>query len=476
MDMNADRCYQALLTHDARFDGRFFVGVASTEIYCRPVCPARTPRRQNCAFFPSAAAAEKAGFRPCMRCRPELAPGNARVDASGRLASAAASRIEEGALSGRGVEDLAAELGVTDRHLRRVVLSELGVSPIELAQTQRLLLAKRLLTDTRLPVIEVAYASGFASVRRFNALFRSRYRLSPRTLRRTQGAAEPEAVLACELAYRPPLAWEPLLAFLGRRAIAGVEAVEGGRYLRTVSLGGHRGWIAVGHTKRRNTLQAELSTSLAPVLPAVLARVKRLFDLAADPRGIALRLGTIASGCPGLRVPGAFDGFEVAVRGILGQQVSVAAARTLAGRMAAAFGEPIVTPHADLTCTWPSAETIRALRPRRIIAQGVLSSRARSILALARAVASREVVLEPCAAAEETAARLMQLPGIGAWTAEYIAMRALGWPDAFPSSDLGIRRALEGRGPKEILSLAEAWRPWRAYAAMHLWKSLEVKP
>lgn len=475
MEMNADRCYQALLTHDARFDGRFFVGVASTEIYCRPVCPARTPRRENCAFFPSAAAAEKAGFRPCMRCRPELAPGNARVDAVGRLASAAASRIEEGALTDRGVEELAAELGVTDRHLRRVVQSELGVSPIELAQTQRLLLAKRLLTDTRLPVIEVAFASGFASVRRFNALFRSRYRLSPRAIRRARASDVPEAVLACEVAYRPPLAWEPLICFLERRAIAGVEAVERGRYLRTVAIGAHRGWVAVGHAKGRKTLRVEVAASLAPVLPAVLARVKRVFDLAADPRQIASRLGAIAAGCPGLRVPGAFDGFEVAVRAILGQQVSVRAACTLAGRMAAAFGERIETPHAALTWLWPTAEAIRALRPAGIVAQGVLRSRARSILALARAVATREVVLEPCIAAEETAARLMRLPGIGEWTAEYIAMRALAWPDAFPSTDLGIRRALAGKSTKQIVEMAEAWRPWRAYAAMHLWRSLEVR-
>ena len=475
MEMNADRCYQALLTHDARFDGRFFVGVASTEIYCRPVCPARTPRRENCAFFPSAAAAEKAGFRPCMRCRPELAPGNARVDAVGRLAPAAGSRIEEGALTDRGVEELAAELGVTDRHLRRVVQSELGVSPIELAQTQRLLLAKRLLTDTRPPVVEVAFASGFASVRRFNALFRSRYRLSPRALRRARASDVPEAVLACEVAYRPPLAWEPLISFLERRAIAGVEAVERGRYLRTVAIGGHRGWVAVGHAKGRKTLRVEVAASLAPVLPAVLARVKRLFDLAADPRLIASRLGAIAAGCPGLRVPGAFDGFEVAVRAILGQQVSVRAACTLAGRMAAAFGEPIETPHASLTWLWPTAEAIRALRPSRIVAQGVLRSRARSILALARAVAAREVVLEPGVAAEETAARLMRLPGIGEWTAEYIAMRALAWPDAFPSTDLGIRRALGGKRTKQIVEMAEAWRPWRAYAAMHLWRSLEVR-
>ncbi|MBI3270476.1 MAG: DNA-3-methyladenine glycosylase 2 [Planctomycetes bacterium] len=474
MELNADTCYQALLAHDPRFDGVFFVGVGSTDIYCRTVCRAKTPRRENCSFYPSAAAAEKAGFRPCLRCRPELAPGNARIDAVGRLAAAAASRIEEGGLTESGVDDLAADLGVTGRHLRRAVRAEYGVSPIELAQTQRLLLAKRLLRDTRMPVIDVAFASGFASLRRFNALLKARYGLSPRALRGSTAAEAPQATLRCEVAYRPPLDWDSLLRFLDRRAIGGVEVVRGGKYLRTVGHGTHRGWIAVELAVGRPTLRVELSATLAPALSWVLGRVKRLFDLAAEPRRIAAQLGALAAKNPGLRVPGAFDGFELAVRAVLGQQVSVRAASTLAGRFARAFGEPIETPAAGLDRLWPTADKVVTLRAADIAALGVLPSRARSILALARAVAAGRLALDAGPCAERTAARLRALPGIGDWTAEYVAMRALAWPDAFPHADLGIRRALGGVTPARALALAEAWRPWRAYAALHLWNSLET--
>ena len=322
MELNPDNCYQALLAHDARFDGLFFVGVRSTGIYCRPVCPSRAPRRAVCRFFPSAAAAERAGFRPCLRCRPELAPGLARVDAVSRLALDAASRIEDGALSERSVTDLAAELGISARHLRRVIESVYGVSPIELAQTQRLLLAKRLLTDTNLPVTEVAFASGFSSLRRFNALFKSRYRLNPTDLRRTRLTSVPQT-LWCELPYRQPLDWQSLRDFLVGRASGGVECLAEGRYVRTVQLGGHRGWIAAAPAEHKPVMRVEVSASLAPVLLPVLSRVKRLFDLAADPQQIADRLGPLAVAYPGLRVPCAFDGFEMAVRAILGQQISV---------------------------------------------------------------------------------------------------------------------------------------------------------
>lgn len=469
MDLDPSRCYRALLSHDPRFDGVFFVGVSSTAIYCRTVCPARTPRAERCEYFPSAAAAEREGYRPCLRCRPELAPGNARVDAAGRLAAAAAGRIEEGALGEGGVEGLARGLGVTGRHLRRVVRTEFGVSPIELAQTQRLLLAKRLLTDTTLSVTGVAHASGFRSVRRFNALFRSRYRLKPREIRRAHGAPQP--TLVCGLAYRPPFGWDALLRFFGKRAVAGVEAVRGGRYLRTVALGAHRGWIAVGHAPGRRMLRVEVAASLAPVLPAVLGRVKRLFDLAAEPRRVAEHLGEM--GRAGLRVPGAFDGFETAVRVVLGQQIAVAAARTLAGRLAREFGEAVPDAPDGLTHAWPGAARVAALRPARLAALGIVPARARCLAALARAVVEGGIALEPGAPVEETQARLRAIPGIGAWTAEVIALRALGWPDAFPHTDLGIRRALGTDDPEKILAMAETWRPWRAYAAIALWNSLE---
>lgn len=476
MELDNDHCYQALLAHDTRFDGVFFVGVSTTGIYCRTVCTARTPRRESCTFYPSAAAAEQAGYRPCRRCRPELAPGNARIDAVGRLAAAAASRIEDGALTDRGITELAAEIGISDRHLRRVVETEFGVSPIQLAQTGRLLLAKRLLTDTSLPITEVAFASGFSSLRRFNALFKERYRWSPTELRKARAPEALQETLVCELAYRPPLDWDALLSFLVGRASRGVESVDGRRYRRAVALGKHRGWIAVEPSQRRHTLRVELSASLIPALLPTLARVKRLFDLAAEPQQIATRLGSLAASRPGLRVPGAFDGFETAVRAILGQQISVPAATTLAGRFGAAFGEPIETPFEALTRLPPPAERVAGARLEELISLGIIAARARSILALATAVAERKIRLEPGADVEGTMAQLKELPGVGEWTAEYIAMRVLSWPDAFPHTDRGIYKALGESRPKRVLQIAEAWQPWRAYAAMHLWKSLETTP
>jgi AraC family transcriptional regulator of adaptative response / DNA-3-methyladenine glycosylase II len=502
MKLDTDICYQALLAHDVRFDGVFYVGVATTGIYCRTVCPAKTPKQENCTFYPSAAAAERAGYRPCLRCRPELAPGNARIDSAGRLAAAAANRIEDGELTEKSMAELAADIGITDRHLRRVIRDEFGVSPIELAQTQRLLLAKRLLTDTNLPITEVAFAAGFSSLRRFNAQFKERYRLNPTNLRKGRGKREKgkdeshvdsiiegtgsasehshfslfplPSSLVCDLAYRPPLAWDHLIRFLVGRASCGVEAMEGERYLRTVRSGKHRGWITVAPAPGRNALRVELSAALAPALLPVLARVKRLFDLAAEPQQIAERLGPLAEPRPGLRVPGAYDGFEMAVRAILGQQITVKAATTLAGRFSAAFGEPIITPYAQLTHLSPAAERVASADVTEIIALGIITARANSIQALARAVAEGRVSLEPGVAVETTMSRLQELPGIGEWTAQYIAMRALGWPDAFPHTDLGIYKALGETKPKRILEIAEGWRPWRSYAAMHLWKSLET--
>lgn len=473
MNLDIDSCYRALLAHDPRFDGAFFVGVSSTKIYCRTVCTAKAPRRENCTFYISAAAAEQAGFRPCLRCRPELAPGNARIDAVSRLAAAAASRIEDGALTERNIEDLAGEMGITDRHLRRVIRHEYGVSPIELAQTQRLLLAKRLLTDTNLPIIEVAYASGFASLRRFNALFKERYRINPTDLRKARASDVPQETLLCELAFRPPLDWQALLLFLGGRAFGGVEMVSDNRYLRTVALGKHRGWTGVEPSTHKHTLRVELSASLAPALLPLLARVKCLFDLAAEPQGIAAHLGSLAAAHPGLRVPGAFDGFEVSVRAILGQRISVKAATTLGSRFAAAFGEPYETPFEGLTHLTPTPERVANANPEEIASLGVTVGRANAIIALAKAVAGGDILLEPGGDVEATEAKLMELQGIGVWTTQYIAMRALSWPDAFLPTDLGVCKALGESNPKRALQLAEAWRPWRSYATMHLWKSLE---
>jgi AraC family transcriptional regulator of adaptative response / DNA-3-methyladenine glycosylase II len=477
MLLDADQCYRALRSHDTRFDGRFFVGVGTTRIYCRPVCTAKTPLRRNCRFFPSAAAAESEGFRPCLRCRPELAPGYAVVDANRRLAQAAAGLMEDGRLADASLAQLAATLRVTDRHLRRVFQQEFGVSPVDYAQTQRLLLAKRLLTDTQLPIIDVAMASGFASLRRFNALFRARYRMTPGELRRTSAARAP-GELAFEIAYRPPYDWAAISAFLEQRAIAGVECVDARGYHRTVRVerAGKwlSGWISVAPSRKRAALRVSVSPSLAGALPPVLARVKQLFDVACRPDEIAQALGELAAKHPGLRLPGAIDGFEVAVRAILGQQVTVKAAATLARRFVHAFGDPVAAPDPRLKHLFPLPATIAALDPSLIAAQGIVSARARAVVALAQALESGELRLDPAADVHETIAVLEGLPGVGPWTAQYIAMRALAWPDAFPHPDVAVLNALGERSrPRQALAAAERWRPWRAYAVLHLWKSLE---
>ena len=479
MTLDPHTCYRALRSRDARFDGRFFVAVSSTRIYCRPVCTVKPPRRENCRFYPSAAAAESEGYRPCLRCRPELAPGNASVDATSRLAQAAASLIEDRTLDGEGLDAVAARLGITDRHLRRAFGAEFGVSPVEFAQTQRLLLAKRLLTDTALPATEVAFASGFGSLRRFNALFKQRYRLQPGQLRKqmkTNGVAASDA-LKFELSFRPPFDWPAVSAFLGARALAGVEAVADGSYRRTVRIGvagkAQLGWIEVSPSSAKPALRVTVSASLAKALPPVLSRVKTLMDLACNPAEVALALGELATRHPGLRVPGAFDGFELAVRAILGQQVAVSAARTVAGRFAAAFGEPLETPFASLHRIFPAAERVAELPYGRIARLGMPGARARSLLALARAVAGGELDLMPNADIDATLEKLRAMPGVGEWTAQYIAMRSLAWPDAFPHADLGVMKALGERNARRVLAAAEAWRPWRAYAVMHLWNSLQ---
>src|SRR5258706_97759 len=444
MTLDSHTCYRALRARDARFDGRFFVAVSSTRIYCRPVCTVKPPRRENCRFFPSAAAAESGGYRPCLRCRPELAPGNASVDATTRLAQAAASMLEDRTLDDDGLETLATRLGITDRHLRRAFGAEFGVSPVEFAQTQRLLLAKRLLTDTTLPITEVAFASGFGSVRRFNTLFRQRYRLKPSQLRgeRRGGAAAAAAndVLKFELSFRPPFHWPAVSAFLAARAIPGVEAVEDGCYRRAVRIPidgkEHSGWIAVEMSPKKPTLRVAVSASLAKALPPVLSRVKALMDLACHPAEVAQALGPLAKRHPGLRVPGAFDGFEMAVRAILGQQVTVAGARTVAGRFAATFGDAIATPFDSLTTLFPTPARVAALPAGRIARLGMPGARARTVVALARAVADGRLALVPNADVETTLVTLRALPGVGEWNAQYIAMRALYLSDAFPHKEL----------------------------------------
>ena len=477
MTLDALTCHRALSARDRRFDGLFFVGVRTTGVYCRPVCPARTPRADRCVFFERAALAEREGFRACLRCRPELAPGNAPVDSSPRLAGAALSRIEAGFLNEASVDELAAGLGVTARHLRRAVAATLGVTPVELAQSRRLALAKQLLQDTGLPLAEVALAAGFRSVRRFNALFRGRFGRPPSALRREAGTAAAGA-LALRLDYRPPLDWEALLDFLSARATAGVEEVRDGAYRRTARLGGRSGWVSVTADRGRPSLRAEVSVSLAGALMPLVARLRAVFDLDARPDAIARHLGhdpllgRSLRRHPGLRLPGAFDGFESAVRAVLGQQVTVRAATTVAGRAADHLGEPVETPFPGLGRLFPTPAALSAAGEGGLAALGMPGARARALVALSAAVEAGELALGRDADAAAMREKLCALPGIGPWTADVVAMRALGQPDAFPAADLGIARVLAAGSAGRALERAERWRPWRAYAAMHLWSLL----
>ncbi|HEX2750595.1 MAG TPA: AlkA N-terminal domain-containing protein [Verrucomicrobiales bacterium] len=474
--------YEAMTSRDPRFDGVFFVGVTSTGIYCRPICTVKTPGAKNCRFFESAEAAEKAAFRPCLRCRPELAPGMAPVDDAHRIAHLMVHRINEGmADDGAGLEEIAAQFEISSRQLRRIVQKELGVSPIQLLQTRRLLLAKQLLTETKLPVIEIAFASGFSSLRRFNDAFLSHYRMPPTRLRKEVpehageiNAADTSTLL---LSYRPPCDWKGMLEFLKARTIKEVEFVTEDSYARTVRLGKHTGWIRVKQAPAKHALAVEFTHSLTPVLPALLGRLRNLFDLTARPDVIAahltkddvLRKSVLKN--PGLRVPGAFDGFEMAVRAVLGQQITVKAATTIACRFADAFGEKIETPIPELTRLSPGAGRVAKAGVDDIARLGIVSTRAACILALARAFHAGVLQLDAGANPDTTVAQLVALPGIGQWTAQYIAMRALRWPDAFPKEDIAVRNNLGGVSAKQAEEMSQAWRPWRSYAVMHIWKN-----
>ena len=475
---NGDGYYRALAARDARFDGLFFVGVSTTGIYCRPICSARTPRRERCAFFSSAAAAEKAGFRACFRCRPELAPGDAGQDALPRLVASAVDRIDQGFLNDHDVDGLAGELGVTGRHLRRAMLQQIGLSPVELAQSRRLALAKRLLQDTRLGLAEVAFASGFGSVRRFNALFRERFGRPPTEMRRAHGSEATGRTLSLRLDYRPPLDWPSLLAFLGDRATPGVELVGDGVYRRVMEIDGKTGTVAVRADEARPALWVEVSLSLIHGLMKLVAKLRHLFDLDARPDAISETLARdpllapLLARRPGLRVPGSVNPFETTVRAILGQQVSVRGATTLAGRLAQRFGRPLRTDDPRLHHRFPTAAELAAASVEQIAALGLPRARASTVREVAAAFASDRIVLSGSAAGEEATRALLALPGIGPWTAAYVALRAARNPDAFPAGDLGVRRALGDVSAAEAEARAERWRPWRAYAVMYLWSSL----
>ena len=490
-----DACYLALKARDARFDGNFFTGVTSTGIYCRPVCRVRTPKRDNCRFFPHAALAEQAGFRPCLRCRPELAPGGtsgvpvwSMQDASSILAQQAARLMDAAPGSpgqALGVATLAQRLGISDRHLRRIFEAQFGVSPLQYLQTRRLLCAKQLLTDTTLQATQVARISGFASVRRFNAAFAEQYGLNPTQLRRSGSASAPgHSGISLKLAYRPPYDVTAMLQFLGRRQINGTELVslapKGLCFAKTLTLhnGSQRtsGWLVAQFDEPRCRVNLRVSESLAELIPLVMMRVRALLDLDADPSAINQVLHSHFPQSDGLRLPGALDGFELAVRAVLGQQITVAAARTLCQRLVVRFGEPIQTPVAGLDRLFPTAEAMAGVSGEVLGQLGIVKQRQNAILALAHAVTSGTLQLQPGADPDQTRAALQALPGIGDWTAQYICMRALHWPDAFPAGDVALHNA---RGVRQqpnpaqaALAAATAWQPWRSYAVIRAWANL----
>ncbi len=483
---NLDACYAAMRARDARFDGCFFTGVTSTGIYCRPVCSVKAPKRENCRFFGHAAQAENAGFRPCLRCRPELAPHSvvwSIQDASYILAHQAARLLDEPEGwndSSPSVEKLALKLGISDRHVRRIFEAQFGVSPLQYLQTRRLLTAKQLLADTQLPITQIAVMSGFASVRRFNAAFAAHYQLNPTQLRRAAPRADASQGITVKLGYRPPYDVAAMLAFMETRRIHAIESIAActheywARRTFGIEIAGkkHTGWLQMRFDESRHHLVLTVSDSLLDVLPLVIRRVRAAFDLDADPKAInAVLNGDFPTG-DGLRVPGALDGFELAVRAVLGQQITVAAARTLAQRLVDKFGEPIATPWPELTRLFPSASVLARASGDELGQLGIVKQRQAAIVGLAKAVAGG-LQLHGGADVHATLEALKALPGIGDWTAQYIAMRALRWPDAFPAGDVALHKILGVQGLKNPARLAEAaslpWKPWRSYAVIRTW-------
>ncbi|TML98920.1 MAG: DNA-3-methyladenine glycosylase 2 family protein [Actinobacteria bacterium] len=470
--LDPDRCYEAIRSRDARLDGRFFTAVTTTGVYCRPSCPARTPRRENVRFFATAAAAQAAGFRACLRCRPDAAPGSPEWDLRADLSGRALRLIADGVVDREGVAGLARRLGYSERHLHRQLTAELGAGPLALARAQRGQTARALIETTDLPLTDVAFAAGFASVRQFNDTVRAVFGRTPTDLRRARRRAAPTApgTIALRLAYRAPFAAAELLAFLGARAVPGVEEVRDGAYRRTLRLPHGEGIAEL--RPRRGHVACSLRLADLRDVPSAVRRCRALLDLDADPVAVDEHLARdpllrpLVAAVPGRRVPGAVDGAELAFRAVLGQQVSVVGACTLAGRLVREHGTPLALPDATLTHLFPTPAALAAVEPARL---PLPAARGRALVGLARALADGEPALEPGADRAATTAALARLPGIGPWTGAYVAMRALGDPDAFLPTDLGVRRGLDRLGAAGDLARAERWRPWRAYAVQHLW-------
>ena len=489
--LDPDICYRALQTRDPRFDGRLFVGVTSTGIYCRPICPVRTPKRENCRFFPTAAAAQEAGFRACLRCRPEISPELATWRGTSNTVSRALAYIAEGFLDREdgNVEALATRVGIGERQLRRLFDRHLGASPVAVAQTRRVLFAKQLIHDTRLSMAEVAMAAGFGSLRRFNDAFRTLYHRPPSQLRRRtmRGPSDsPTATpVVLHVPYRPPYDWEAILTYLRARAIDGVEVVENGVYRRTVSHEGEHGTVEVAHAPDRDGLITTIRFPSVRALQSIVACVRHQFDVGADVDAITAHLArdeTLAPLIalrPGLRTPGSWDGFELAVRAVLGQQITVEGARQLASKLVLLCGDPVGdVSDPRLARTFPTAH---CLATADLGAIGMPKARRLTLKALAQVAVANPRLFKPLGSIEESIAQLRAIPGIGEWTAQYIALRALRAPDAFPATDLGILQGaarLSGVMPTapQLIRRAEAWRPWRAYAAQYLWTANGKKP
>ncbi len=478
MTIDQDTCYQALRSRDPRFDGRFFTGVKTTGIYCRPICPARTPKRNNVQFFACAAAAEQAGFRPCRRCRPETAPGTPAWEGSSAIVSRALRLISQGVCDDVSIEDLAARVGIGGRQLRRLFIQHLGVAPQSILRTQRLHFARQLIDGTDLPMTSIAYEAGFKSIRRFNQAILSSFHASPTELRRmTQDQERTGGDLTIRLAYRPPLDWQSVLGFLRARAIPGVESVESETYQRSIEVDGKSGIIEVMPASEGPYLILRIQLPTMTRLAQIVDRVRRIFDLDADPIRIADDLGmdpmlrSAARVLPGLRLPGAWDPFELMIRAVLGQQISVKAASTIAGRIVQKFGTPVDGKSASwITHVFPKAEVLCDADLHEV---GLTGARARTIRTIAMATRNGTLPRDGSLGLDSVVESLTEIPGIGEWTAEYIAMRAFGEPDAFPEGDLGLRHAVSNGdsliSSADLRRMAERWRPWRAYAAMYLW-------
>jgi AraC family transcriptional regulator, regulatory protein of adaptative response / DNA-3-methyladenine glycosylase II len=477
--MDDEQHYRASVSKDARFDGVFFIAVTSTGIYCRPSCPAMTPKREHMRFYKTPAAAQQAGFRACKRCRPDASPGSPEWNIRADMTARAMRLIADGIVDREGIDGLARSLGYEQRQVRRVLTAELGASPLALARAQRAQTARVLVETTKLPMGDIAFAAGFASIRQFNATILEVFDTPPSRLRERaarHAPATPPGAVCLRLPFRPPIDLPRLFGFLAARAVPGVEEVTASTYRRTISLPNGRGILSLRNVDQARWVECELELDDLRDVTAAVQRCRRLLDLDADPDAVSGFLvsdeviGPLARACPGRRSPGHVDGDELAMRAVLGQQVSVAAARRLGARLTAEYGKPLARPSGTLTHCFPDAATVAAADPAAL---PMPAARARALVTLAAALASGEVALHPGADRDEAAARLLALPGIGPWTVAYIRMRALSDPDAFPATDVGVLRALAALGAGAGVAVAERWRPWRSYAVHHLWATLE---